>query len=93
MIARSVPASRRPPIRIYTVTWCPHCIRFKAWLDEEDIEYLDHDVDASDASWQEALALTGGYDIVPVAEIDGKAVWGAFNEAFKEKVRHLLGPT
>ncbi len=89
MMARSVPATR-PPVRIYTVTWCPHCNRFKEWLDEEGIAYLDHDVDADDASWQEALALTGGYDIVPVAEIGGKAVWGTFDQVFKDKIRHLL---
>ncbi len=80
----------KPPIRIYTVTWCPHCIRFKAWLDESRIAYLDHDVDFDDAAWQEALALTGGVDIVPVAEIGGQSVWGHFNESFKERVRHLL---
>jgi len=50
----------KPPIRIYTVTWCPHCIRFKAWLDESRIAYLDHDVDFDDAAWREALILTGG---------------------------------
>ncbi|HEY9070953.1 MAG TPA: glutaredoxin domain-containing protein [Candidatus Ozemobacteraceae bacterium] len=80
----------KPPIRIYTVTWCPHCIRFKAWLDESRIAYLDHDVDFDDAAWQEALILTGGVDMVPVAEIGGQSVWGPFNEAFKERVRRLL---
>lgn len=85
------PATHNPPIRIYTVNWCPHCNGFKAWLESERIAYLDHDVDADDKDWQKALALTGGHDIVPVAEIGGRAVWGAFDDEFRRKVLTLLG--
>lgn len=92
MTAQHAPAPRSP-IRIYTVTWCPHCIRFKEWLDASGIAYLDHDVDADDQAWQEALALTGGCDIVPVAEAGGRAVWGAFNDDFRQKIMTLLGRT
>jgi glutaredoxin len=78
------------PLNVFTVTWCPHCRWLLAWLDQEGIPYVNHDVDASEADWQVALRLTGGIDIVPVIERNGQAVWGAFTEDLKTKVRQLV---
>ena len=81
---------QKQQLRIYTVTWCPHCIRFRAWLEENAIPHLNNDVDDDAVAWQEALALTGGVDIVPVAEVGGRAVWGPFNDEFKTRLKALL---
>ncbi len=86
---RSFHVLQLAPLNVYTVTWCPHCRWLLSWLDQEGLPYVNHDVDASDADWQVALRLTGGIDIVPVIERNGKAVWGAFTEDLQAKVRRL----
>ncbi|OIP31619.1 hypothetical protein AUK22_00890 [bacterium CG2_30_54_10] len=78
-------------LNLFTTTWCPHCLNLLAWLDQEGIGYTNHDVDQNDLDWKTALSLTGGIDVVPVAEIDGKAVWGVFNEKFRARIKVLMG--
>lgn len=78
-------------ILLYSVIWCPHCVAIKKFLDDNDISYKDHDVEANDEDWHDAMKLAGGQDIVPVINIDGKALFGAFNANFEKQLRQLLG--
>ncbi len=75
------------PFNVYTVTWCPHCIRCLEFLDREGIAYRNFDVETDDAVWHRALALTHQVDIVPVVETGGEAKWGAFNADFEQWLR------
>jgi len=77
-------------ILLYTVSWCPHCAAIKRFLDSKGEKYREFDVEADDARWKEALARTGGQDIVPVIDVDGKVLFGAFNRSFEENLTKLL---
>ncbi len=75
---------------VYTVAWCPHCIAILSFLDREKIVYQNHDVDYDDVRWHEALALTGGQDLVPVINIGGDVKFGAFNGSFEDWIRRQM---
>lgn len=76
---------------LYTVTWCPHCVRIIEFLDKKKVQYKNYDVDASDDRWKEALKLTGGEDIVPVIKIGSDSNYGAFNDLFAAWIENKLG--
>jgi glutaredoxin len=78
------------PLNVYTVVWCPHCRYLLAWLAKEGIPFIDHDVEASEIAWKNALRLTGGVDIVPVVERHGQAAWGAFSERLRNDITALM---
>ncbi|MBF0409752.1 MAG: glutaredoxin family protein [Candidatus Riflebacteria bacterium] len=78
-------------VNVYSVTWCPHCVRAKNYLDQLGIRYVDYDVDRDEEAWKKALALTGGMDIVPVIECEGDVIYGAFNQSFESRLREILG--
>ena len=75
---------------IYVTSWCPHCKKLRNFLDENEIEYVDYDVESDDMAWREAMKKAGGRDIVPVIDIDGKVFYGAFNDALAEKLKKAL---
>ena len=84
-----MPKAKR--ITLYLVEWCPHCVRAREFLRNEGILFEVFDVEADDVAWKRAMSLTGGVDIVPVIDIDGTAVWGAFTGTFESNLRRLLG--
>ncbi len=75
---------------VYTVAWCPHCVAILSFLDAEGITYQNYDVDYNDVQWHEALALTGGQDLVPVINIEGNVKFGAFNSSFADWIRQHM---
>ncbi len=77
-------------VEVYTVTWCPHCVRLLEYLDSRGIPFANHDVDSSDEKWKEALSFTGGVDIVPVVNVEGRAIFGAFTPDFQMRLEKLL---
>lgn len=83
--------SKAKRVTLYLVEWCPHCIRARDFLRNEGVRFEVFDVDTDDAAWKRALGFTGGVDIVPVVDVDGTAVWGAFNGSFESNLRRLLG--
>ena len=78
------------PLRVFTVTWCPHCVRLLDYLQREKIPFQNFDVDEDNDRWQEAMKLAGGVDIVPVVEHRGDVVFGAFNGSFEKRLRDFL---
>jgi glutaredoxin len=74
----------KTPILLYSVTWCPHCVAIKRFLNAQGIAYRDFDVDADDPAWKDMLKLTGGVDLVPVLVIGGQVRFGGFNRAFED---------
>ncbi len=77
-------------LRVFTVTWCPHCVRLLEFLRREGIPFVNYDVDEDDERWREAMRLAGGIDIVPVVEHRGEVVFGAFNGTFEKRLRDML---
>lgn len=47
------------PLQLYVKTWCPWCIRAKAWLDAEGYRYEEIDVEANRADYDRMIQLSG----------------------------------
>ena len=77
-------------VQVYTVAWCPHCVRILSFLEKTGVPFLNYDVDDDDARWREALALTGGVDLVPVLVIGTESRYGAFTTDFQDWIKNRL---
>ncbi len=73
-------------VKVYSTTTCPHCIRAKEYLSDNNIEFEEIDVSADQAKAKEMVDLTGQMG-VPVIVIDGEAIVG-FDRA---KIQQKLG--
>lgn len=47
------------PMKLYVKTWCPWCVRAKQVLDSRRIAYEEIDVEASRASYDEMIRISG----------------------------------
>ncbi len=72
-------------ITVYSTKTCPHCVRAKEYLKENNIEFEDVDVSADQDKAREMVALTGQMG-VPVIVIDGEAVIGFDRAAIQKKL-------
>jgi|TARA_Y100000310_G_C20468928_1_gene709029 glutaredoxin-like YruB-family protein len=73
-------------IKVYSTQTCPWCIKAKAWLEENKVEFEYIDVGADPEAAKEMVEKSGQRG-VPVIEIDDEIIIG-FNE---EKIKELLG--
>jgi glutaredoxin-like YruB-family protein len=46
-------------INVYTTETCPHCTRLKRWLDENDYDYNEHQVDKNREKAKEMMQRSG----------------------------------
>ena len=60
---------------IYTTPVCPFCKKLKAYLDENDIEYLEKDISMDKDAQGEVIEKTDKM-IAPVIDIDGEIIEG-----------------
>lgn len=61
-------------IEIYTTPTCPYCIRAKALLAKKGVAYRE--IDVSDASVRDAMAVRAGRRSVPQIFINGEHIGG-----------------
>jgi glutaredoxin len=74
--ARREPAlARNREVIVYTTSWCGWCRKTLAFLDENDIDYENRDIEADDA-WRDELEEKTGSTSIPVVEIDGEIIRG-----------------
>ena len=68
-------ALRRVSVTMYTTQWCPRCDEARDWMRQNNIAYVERDVEASQADERAMRALNprGG---VPTIDIDGQIVVG-----------------
>jgi len=71
---------------VYSTSTCPHCIRVKQFLKENNISFEDIDV-TQDHQQAEIMIEKSGQMGVPVLDIDGDIIVG-FD---KEKIKTVLG--
>ena len=72
-------------VTVYSTPTCPHCIRVKQYLKDNNIAFEDIDVSTDENKAQEMIKRSGQMG-VPVVEIDGEIVIG-FD---KDKIKKLL---
>ena len=73
-------------ILVYSTPTCPHCIRAKQFLAENNILFENFDVSSDEAKADEMVKKSGQMG-VPVLDIDGKIIVG-FD---KEEIKAALG--
>jgi glutaredoxin-like YruB-family protein len=78
-------AEKRPSVKIYALPTCPYCIRTKAFLRENNVEFMDIDVSKDRAAAKEMIEKSGQMG-VPVLDINGKIIVGFDREAIKKAV-------
>ena len=62
-------------IQIYTTRWCGYCVRAKALLESQGLEYDEIGLDDDEHFRQNVFDLTGGWT-VPQIVIDGRPIGG-----------------
>lgn len=77
-------------VKIYTIPTCPHCAAVRELLKRNGVEFDDYNVEDDEGRWKEALLKTGGLDIVPVVDIDGQVIFGAFTGELEKKLIDAL---
>lgn len=64
-------------ITIYSTTWCAFCKTEKQYLDKLGIAYVEKDIEADKAAYEELMAKNGGnFQGVPVTDIAGEIILG-----------------
>lgn len=77
-------------MRIYTIPTCGHCAAVKDFLKRRNVEFKEFNVEDDEEGWKEALSKTGGLDVVPVVDIGGKVIFGAFTSEFERALIDAL---
>ena len=60
---------------MYTTRWCGYCVRAKALLDSEELEFEEISLDEDPAFRRTLQELTGGWT-VPQIVVDGQPIGG-----------------
>ena len=58
-------------VEIYTMDYCPYCIRAKNLLNKKNVAYTERRVDQDPASLDEVVKRSGGRTTVPQIFVDG----------------------
>ena len=70
---------------VYSTATCPHCIRLKEFLKNNNVEFENIDVSADPAKADQMVEKSGQMG-VPVIDIEGDIVVGFDSDAIKEKL-------
>jgi glutaredoxin len=80
-----------PTVVLYTIQSCPHCAKVRALFKRNGTRFTEYDVDKDEIRWREAMALAGGKDIVPVIDVKGKILFGAYTSKMERELKQALG--
>jgi glutaredoxin len=75
---------------LYAASWCGYCQNLRQFFDDKNIQYVEYDIEKSDAARKEFQALGGKG--VPVLDIKGTVILGYDMKNTKHvlKVLHLI---
>ena len=57
-------------ILVYATSWCAACLRVKAFLDRNQIQYQVIDIEKDSEAADKVMDLTGGFKSVPTIVFD-----------------------
>ena len=79
-------------LQLYVKTWCPWCVRAKAFLDAEGYRYEEIDVEASRENYAMMIQLSG-QRLTPTLVVGEKVLPDFGPEELKEFLaRHCIVP-
>ena len=86
------PAKKYPSIVLYSVVWCPHCKEAKQYFTENNIPFINKDVEL-DAKAKEELSGKYKSQGIPVIVIgnDEKILRGFDREKFEKAIKEVQG--
>jgi glutaredoxin 3 len=64
------------PVKLYTKSTCPYCIRAKRLLDQKGVRYDEIVIDGDASKRQEMIAAANGRSTVPQIFIAGRHIGG-----------------
>lgn len=73
-------------LKIYTTSWCPDCRVAKRFLDENNIDYEEIDIDKDPEAEAFVIRVSGGRRVIPTIDAGGKHL---FNPPLAELARAL----
>lgn len=76
-------------VTVYTTPSCPYCVKIKEWLEQEEIEYREHNVAENKEKAKEMIQKTGQRGVPQTlikTEENEEAIIGFQPEKIKEKV-------
>lgn len=85
----NVQAEEEPRVTLYMTSWCGYCRKAQNLLETLDVPYVAKDVEESEAAAREYRAKAGGYNGIPLLDIDGRIVKGYQAELIHELVTRL----
>lgn len=83
-----------PKITIYSTSWCAFCHTEMQWLDKLGIPYVEKDIEADKAAYDELLEKNGGnYGGVPVTDVAGDIILGFDRPKLQDAIKkHKIQP-
>ena len=73
-------------ITLYTITQCSWCTKVKRYLQQQNIQYNEVNVEEDKAAYDKMVELSK-QETVPVLDIDGKIVVGFDRDKIDEYVK------
>ncbi len=71
-----------PTVELFVTSWCPYCVKAKAYFDAKGIAYTVHDIEKDQAA--AARFQKYGQSGVPLVVINGKAIAGYSVAAYEK---------
>lgn len=72
---------------LYGADWCPDCLRAKAFLRENEINFMHVDVDTTPGAAEEVTRLNNGKRIIPTILINGEPFSNPNNTTLRKALR------
>lgn len=83
LLSSIVPApAAGPTVEVFVTSWCPYCVKAKAYFDAKGIAYAVHDIEKDQAA--AARFQKYGQSGVPLVVINGKAIAGYSVAAYEK---------
>lgn len=73
-------------VTMYMTTWCPHCRRAQAWLEQKGYRFEMRDVDRDDEA-AATLSAINPRSAVPTFDVDGRVVFGFEPQRLEAAIR------
>lgn len=74
-------------ITVYSTTWCGDCIRSKAFLDENGVEYKEIDIENDEKAMEQVKKINHGNASVPTIILeDGSILVEPSNQELAKKL-------
>jgi len=77
---------KKSVVKIYALPTCPYCIKAKAFLRENKVEFTDIDVSKDQAAANEMIKKSGQMG-VPVLDINGQIIVGFERDEIKKALK------